>query len=70
MELGPEATLSVSCQKLISTRSLNSVHMLTREGQELPCIEEASAVESQELLSSEWPTLARLGLVFFFICLG
>lgn len=50
VELGPEATLSVSCQIRLSTRSVNSTHMLNREGQESPCIKEASDVESQSLL--------------------
>ena len=39
-----------SCQILIPTMSVNSVHMLNTEGQELPCIKEASDVESQKLL--------------------
>lgn len=50
VELRPEDTLSVSCQILIPSRSVNSMHMLNREGQESPCIKEASDVESQKLL--------------------
>ena len=48
--LRPEDTLPVSCQILIPTRSVNSMHMLNTEGQESPCIKEASHVESQKLL--------------------
>lgn len=41
---------TVSCQILLSTRSVNSTHMLNREGRESPCIKEASDVESQQFL--------------------
>ena len=63
--LRPEDTLPVSCQILVPTRSVNSMHMLNTEGQESPRHQRSLRCGKSEVTNSEWHNLARPGFVFF-----